>query len=63
MAGWPVIEVENSVRELTERGLEFEPYGLLQNKTDARGSVDVAGRKSSWFRDSEGNFLALGEAA
>jgi catechol 2,3-dioxygenase-like lactoylglutathione lyase family enzyme len=58
--GWDVDDLAATVRELRERGVVFEEYDLPGFKT-VDGIAEIAGEKGAWFKDSEGNLLALGE--
>ncbi|HEY1286764.1 MAG TPA: VOC family protein [Burkholderiales bacterium] len=57
-AFWQVEDVEREVRELKARGVEFEDYDMPGMKT-VGGIATAGGAKSAWFKDSEGNILAL----
>jgi catechol 2,3-dioxygenase-like lactoylglutathione lyase family enzyme len=61
VAGWMVDDVEKAVAELRERGVEFERYDMPGLKTDERGIAVSGPAKSAWFKDSEGNILAVTE--
>jgi len=61
VAGWLVEDVEATVRELRERGITFEQYNMPGLKTDERGIAEAEGTRGAWFKDSEGNILALAE--
>jgi catechol 2,3-dioxygenase-like lactoylglutathione lyase family enzyme len=61
-AGFEVENVEKAVEQLTAKGVTFEQYDLEYLKTDERGIADVEGWKGAWFKDSEGNILAVAEA-
>lgn len=57
-AFWQVEDVEREVAELKARGVQFEEYDEPGMKT--RNGISIAGgAKSAWFKDSEGNILAL----
>jgi predicted enzyme related to lactoylglutathione lyase len=57
-AGFQTEDIEKTMRELRARGVVFEEYDLPGLKTV--GGVATFGKaKSAWFRDSEGNILAL----
>lgn len=60
-AGWLVEDIEQAVEELQRRGVEFEQYDLPGLKTDERCIAELGGAKSAWFKDSEGNTLAINE--
>jgi catechol 2,3-dioxygenase-like lactoylglutathione lyase family enzyme len=55
-AFWQVQDVERSVADLRARGVEFEIYDMPGQKN---GIVTGGGAKAAWFKDSEGNILAL----
>ena len=57
-AFWQVDDVEREVRELKARGVKFEDYDMPGMKTD-NGIAVAGGAKAAWFKDSEGNILAL----
>ncbi len=67
--GWEVDDIEVTVAELRERGVEFEEVDLPGLRT-VDGIAEVAGNypskggkgeRAAWFRDSEGNMLGIGE--
>jgi catechol 2,3-dioxygenase-like lactoylglutathione lyase family enzyme len=58
--GWDVDNVEAEVDDLIKRGVKFEQYDLPGLKTDERGIAEVGGMKGAWFKDTEGNILAIG---
>lgn len=58
--GWDVDDLESTVEELRGRGVVFEEYDLPGFKT-VNGIAEIAGERGAWFKDSEGNLLALGE--
>ena len=53
-----VDDVEVAVKELRDKGVVFEEYDFPGLKT-VDGVADFEGGKGSWFKDSEGNTLAL----
>jgi catechol 2,3-dioxygenase-like lactoylglutathione lyase family enzyme len=54
-----VDDVESAVRELRDRGVRFEEYDFPGLKTvDGIATMDD-GFKTGWFKDSEGNVLAI----
>jgi catechol 2,3-dioxygenase-like lactoylglutathione lyase family enzyme len=66
---WVVEDIEATVVELRKRGVVFEEYDLPDLKT-VNGIAEVSGNypslggigeRGAWFRDSEGNLLAIGE--
>jgi catechol 2,3-dioxygenase-like lactoylglutathione lyase family enzyme len=67
--GWEVDDIEATVAVLKARGVVFEEYDLPGLKT-VDGIAEIAGNypskglgeRGSWFRDSEGNLLGIGQA-
>ena len=67
--GFEVADIEATVAELRERGVVFEHFDAPGFEM-VDGIVDIAdnyaskgtGERGAWFRDSEGNLLALGQA-
>ena len=57
---WEVDDIENLVSQLRANGVVFEEYDLPGLKTE-NGIAEIAGEKGAWFKDSEGNLLAIGE--
>ena len=53
-----VAHMDAEMAELKERGVVFEDFGMPGEKSPA-GAVIAGGAKAAWFRDSEGNILAL----
>jgi len=59
-AFWQVADVEKEVLELKARGVTFEEYdmpGINMKNSIATGG----GAKTAWFKDTEGNILAVSE--
>ena len=57
-AFWQVADVEKEVAELKAKRVVFEEYDLPDIKT--KGGIAYAGDgKAAWFKDPEGNILAL----
>ena len=60
-AFWQVDDIEREVAELKSRGVQFEDYEMPQGKT--RDGIMTAGdARAAWFKDSEGNILAVIQA-
>jgi predicted enzyme related to lactoylglutathione lyase len=57
-AFWSVADVEQEVAELRARGVEFEDYDMPGEKSPS-GVVTAGGAKAAWFKDSEGNIMAV----
>ena len=57
-AFWQVDDIEREVAELKKRGVKFEDYDMPGMKT--RDGIFIGGgAKAAWFKDSEGNILAV----
>ena len=61
LAAWEVDDIEEAVDELRSRGVVFEEYDFPDLKTVA-GIADMGSQRGAWFKDSEGNILALAQA-
>ena len=61
LGGWVVPDLDAAMRELRSSGVAFEDYAMGdQGPTTENGvSSDESGGKAAWFKDSEGNVLAL----
>lgn len=57
-AFWQVDDVEREVAELKARGVTFEEYDAPGTKT-VNSIATGGGAKAAWFKDSEGNIMAL----
>ncbi len=58
--GLDVEDVAAAVSELKKSGVKFEEYDFPGFKTKD-GIAEMGGEKGAWFKDTEGNLLALGE--
>jgi predicted enzyme related to lactoylglutathione lyase len=57
-AFWQVDDIEREVAELKKRGVKFEEYDMPDMKV--KNSIYSGhGAKAAWFKDSEGNILAV----
>ena len=57
-AGWTVDDIEAEVADLKARGVVFEEYDTPSLKT-IKSVASTGPTKAAWFKDSEGNILAL----
>jgi predicted enzyme related to lactoylglutathione lyase len=57
-AFWQVDDLEREVAELRGRGVKFEEYDTPGMKTE-NGILTGGGAKAAWFKDTEGNILAV----
>lgn len=58
-AFWAVEDVDAVIRTLRARGVVFERYDDMPGERSGEGAVTAGGAKAAWFKDSEGNVLAL----
>ena len=59
-AFWAVDDVAAEVKELKARGVMFEEYDMPGLKT-VNSIATGGGAKTAWFKDSEGNILAISQ--
>ena len=57
-AFWQVADVEREVADLKARGVTFEEYDSPGMRT-VNSIATAGGAKTAWFKDSEGNILAI----
>ena len=60
-AFWQVADIERDVADLKKRGVTMEQYGMPGQNAD--GIMNAGGAKSAWFKDTEGNIMALIQTA
>lgn len=58
-AFWSVKDVDREIAELKKRGVVFERYDDMPGERSPEGAVIAGGAKAAWFKDSEGNILAI----
>lgn len=58
-AFWSVEDVDALMVTLKAKGVVFEEYPEMEGERSAQGAVTAGGAKAAWFKDSEGNILAL----
>ena len=56
-AFWQVDDVEREVAELKSRGVTFEKYDMPG--VDENGIMTAGGAKAAWFKETEGNIMAV----
>ena len=60
LLGFESTDVEGDVAALKKKGVKFEEYDMPGLKTV--NSIAVMGKtRGAWFKDSEGNILAIGD--
>ena len=57
-AFWQVADIEREVAELKGKGVTFEEYDMPGLKT-VNSIATAGGAKAAWFKDSEGNIMAV----
>jgi catechol-2,3-dioxygenase len=57
-AFWQVKDLEKEVAELRAKGVVFEEYDMPGLKT-VNGIATAGNSKAAWFKDSEGNIMAI----
>ena len=55
-AFWEVENIESEVAELRAKGVTFEDYGMPNTVNQI---TTAGGAKAAWFKDSEGNIMAI----
>lgn len=58
-AFWQVADVDAEIAALKARGVVFEDYPNLPGERSPAGAVIGGGAKAAWFKDPEGNIMAL----
>ena len=62
VVSFEVDDIESEVNELKKRGVEFEEYDIPDMGIKTVNSIaTMDGEKAAWFKDTEGNILALGQ--
>jgi catechol 2,3-dioxygenase-like lactoylglutathione lyase family enzyme len=61
-AFWEVADVEAEVAELKAKGVVFEEYDMPGMKT-VNGIMTSGRNKAAWFKDTEGNIMAIIQAS
>ena len=56
-AFWQVDDIEREVADLEARGITFERYDMPG--MDAKGIMTGGGARAAWFKDTEGNIMAV----
>ncbi len=63
IAQWHVSSVEDEVRDLKAKGLEFEHYDMPGVTWDGDVARMEGMGSAAWFKDSEGNIMCLDDGA
>jgi catechol 2,3-dioxygenase-like lactoylglutathione lyase family enzyme len=59
-ASFKVDDIEKEVEELRGKGVVFEDFDMPGLKTE-NGIAAISGMRSAWFKDPDGNILALAQ--
>jgi len=59
-AYWQITDVEAEVADLKSRGVKFEDYNMPGLKM-TNSIATAGGAKTAWFKDTEGNILAVSQ--
>lgn len=62
LVSFDVADIYDAVDELRERGVVFEEYDFPDLKT-VGGIAELGGEYAAWFKDTEGNIIAVGQRA
>ncbi|MBI4295859.1 MAG: VOC family protein [Chloroflexi bacterium] len=58
IVSWEVMNIEREVKELKRKGVSFQDFDFPGVKT-IDGIADFGMTKKAWFKDTEGNILAV----
>lgn len=61
VAGWNVTDIAAVVADLTGKGVTFEQYDQPPIKTDESGIATLGDLKAAWFKDPDGNIMAVNQ--
>jgi len=63
LAAFDVEDIEETIDELTQKGVTFEQYDFPGLKTNEKGIADSVeeGIRGAWFKDPDGNILAISQ--
>jgi len=63
LASFEVADLEAKVDEMSKNGIVFEQYDFPGLKTNEKGiaTFEEDGEKSAWFKDPDGNILAVSQ--
>jgi catechol 2,3-dioxygenase-like lactoylglutathione lyase family enzyme len=56
---WETPDIGADVKELKDRGVTFEAYDMPDIKTDEDDIAQLGPGRGAWFKDADGNILAL----
>jgi catechol 2,3-dioxygenase-like lactoylglutathione lyase family enzyme len=59
--GWQVPDIDQTVNDLTTKGLKFQRYGFLEQSPNGIWTAPGNAAKVAWFTDPDGNTLSLSQ--
>jgi catechol 2,3-dioxygenase-like lactoylglutathione lyase family enzyme len=59
--GWQVTDIDQTVADLTAKGLKFQRYGFLDQSPSGVWTAPGNAAKVAWFTDPDGNTLSLSQ--
>jgi catechol 2,3-dioxygenase-like lactoylglutathione lyase family enzyme len=62
LMAFEVDDIEATAKDMRSRGVTFEEYDLPNLKTED-GIAEMGGEKGAWFKDPDGNILAVVQSA
>ena len=62
LAAFRTDDVDGLVDELSSKGVPFEQYDEGPFKTDEKGIAEMGEIRGAWFKDPDGNILAVANA-
>ena len=61
VAGFDVKDLAAVMRGLESKGIKFEDYPQMEGFDTATHTVSFGGIKSAWFKDPDGNIIAISQ--
>jgi catechol 2,3-dioxygenase-like lactoylglutathione lyase family enzyme len=59
LAAFQIEDIEGTVDELSGNGVSFEQYDMGELQTDEKGIAELGDTRTAWFKDPDGNILAV----
>lgn len=63
LASFRVENIEQTISELSAKGVSFEHYDFPNLKTNEQGIASIGDLKAAWFKDPDGNILAISQSS
>lgn len=61
--GWEVDDIERVVGQLRDAGVTFDDYDLGDGVSTVNGVAIIGDERAAWFKDPDGNVLAVFQSA